>query len=343
MRIVLLLFILLHAAPAWAQAWLAESAQTIPSTDTGWGDAALEPGGARLFIARRNDGLLVWDTRTREARTVADSRGATAVVIVPEAGRAYAITVDGALLTIDLATLAPLGRTDLGAGELTQAMYDPGQKRLHVLTGARADKTGWIALDAMTGQVVGRVEFNSRALGAPAASRDFGEGGAILAPMRDRNLLQQLDPRDLTVQKTWRLGECQQPSATLWEPASRRVLIACRGEKPVLVALDPAAGIVATLPIGRGAEALAFDAGRKLVVVANGTDGTLTVIRQDGPNEYAVVETTATRPGARVLAMDERTQRLFTVAATTTQPAGDKPPLHHPDSFTILTYRANRP
>lgn len=334
----------LLAGPAFGQAWLAESAQTLPSSDTGWGDVALEAGGARLFIARRNDGLLVWDTKTREARTVADSKGVVAVVLAPESRRAYAATAEGALLAVDLGTLAVLSRTELGAGELGQLFYEAGQRRVHVLTGARAEKTGWISVDAATGQVVGRTEFNSKTMGAPSASADFVAEGAIFAPSRDRGLLQQVDPKDLSVQKTWRLGECQQPATTLWDGAARRVLIACRGDKPVFVALDPAAGIVATIPIGRGAEGMVFDAGRRLVAIANGTDGTLSVIRQDSPNEYSLVETTATRPGARVLAMDEATQRLFTVAATTTQPAGEgKVALHHPDSFTILTYRANRP
>ncbi len=335
MRILLIL--LLFALPARAQSWLAESAQTIPSTDTPWGGIALDQDGSRLFIARQADGLLVWNTKTREARTVADSKGVTTIVLVPAAARAYAVTIEGALLTIDMASLKLLDRTDLGAGDIAHAILDPGQNRVHLVTGPRPEKSTWITVDAATGQVLTRTEFNSRAMAMPA----IGPDGEIFAPMRDRALLQQLDPKDLSVHKTWRLGECQQPAATLWDRTAKRVLIACRGEKPVFVALDPAAGIVATIPIGRGADGIAFDPVRRLVVIANGVDGTLSVIRQDGPNDYAATETTTTRPGARVLAMDDATRRLFTVAATTTQPAGEgKPPQHHPDSFTIITYRA---
>ena len=297
----------------------------------------------------------MWNTRTREARTVPDSRGAATVVLVPPANRAYAVTTEGSLLTLDLGTLAPIGPpVDLGAGDIAHALFDPAQNRVHLVTGARAEKSGWLALDAATGQVVARAEFSSRTMSAPAV----GPEGGIFSPLRDRSLLNLVDGADLSVRKTWRLGECQQPSATLWEPVSRRVLIACRGDKPVFVALDPAAGIVATIPIGRGADGIAFDAERKLVVIANGGDGTLSVIRQDGPGEYVLVETTTTRPGARVLAMDEATRRLFSVAATFTQQAsapgggtqgaatpGTGPdrmpaPVYHPDSFTILTYRA---
>ena len=333
---------LLFAAPARAQAWFAESAETIPSTGTGWGGVTLDPAGNRLFVARRQDGLLVWDTRTRQARTVENSKGANATVLAPEFGRAYVAMVDGTMLTVDLHTLEPLERTDLGAGDLGDGVYDPVQKRIYMISGPRPEKTVWITVDAATGKPLARTEFNSKLMDTPA----IGEDGAVFATMRDRASLQQLASKDLALQKTWKLGDCQQPAAAEWDAAAHRVLIACRGDKPVFVALDPAAGVVATVPIGRGVESLVIDHQRHLVVTANALDGTLSVIRQNAPNEYALVETIATRPLAGGLAIDPATQRLFTVTASATQPAtgadGKVPPMiFHPDSFTILTYRPN--
>ena len=334
------------ATPPRAPAWFAESAQSIPSSDTGWGTITLDAAHDRLFVARQQDGLLVWNIKTRQATTVEDSKGANAAVLAPEAGRAYVAMTDGTVLTVDLATLKPLSRVDLGAGDLNDGVYDPTQNRVHMITGPRPDKTSWITLDARTGSVLSRTEFNSKSMDAPAIAED----GTLFATMRDRNLLQQLDPKDLALVKTWRLGDCVQPSATEWDAAARRVLIACRGDKPVFVALDPAAGVVATVPIGRGVDGLVIDRQRHLVVTANGTDGTMSVIRQDAPNEYALVETIATRPMARSLAIDPASQRLFSVAASFTQPVpgpdgkadGKAPgPVYHPDSFTILTWRPN--
>lgn len=353
-RLLLALPLLLLAVPARAQtqaqtqaqaqgpAWFAESAETIPSSDTGWNDITLDPATNRLFVARRNDGLLVWDTKTRKAQTVENSKGANGTVLVPEFNRAYVAMADGAVLTLDLATLKPIARTGLDAGELKDGLYEPTLKRVHMITTTRAEKTVWVTLDAASGQVLSRTEFNSKTMDMPAV----GEGGAIYATMRDRSLLVQLDPKDLSQQKTWKLGDCTQPVATEWDAAARRVLIACRGDKPVFVALDPAAGVVATIPIGRGVDGIALDLQRHLIVTANGIDGTMSVIRQNAPNDYALVETIATRPMARVIAIDPATQRLFSVTASFTQPAtpadGKVPPaLYHPDSFTILTYRPN--
>ena len=335
-----LLALLLLAAPAAAQTWVAQSADTLPSGDTRWHQMALD--GSRLFIARGDDGLLAWDIETRQAHTVEDSKGANGIVPVPEFGRAYAPMADGTVLSFDLATLKRIDRVDLGVGDLATGFFEPTQKRVQLVTGDRPERSTIVSLDAATGAVLQRTEFNSRAMDTPASN---GEG-LIFAPMRDRGLLQSLDAKDLSLQKSWRLGDCTQPVAVQWQASTRRMLVACRGDKPVFVALDLAAGVVATVPIGRGVDGMAVDEARNLIVTANGQDSSLSVIRQSGPDGFELVETTSTRPLARVLAVDPRTHRLFTAAAAFTQPVAGPdgklpPPIYHPDSFTILTYRPN--
>ena len=328
------------ATPASAQTWLYESAHTIPSGDTGWNGMALDPAGTRLFIARRADGLTVWDTRALQATTVANSVGANAVVLAPAANRGYAAMNDGSIQAFTLDTLKPLERIDVGAGELGTGFLEPAQNRVHFLASPGGEKTVWITLDAATGATLGRTEFNSRQMDRPASDGR----GAIFAPMRDKGLLQQLDAKDLSLQKAWKLGDCTQPVAVEWDAAAERVLVACRGDKPVFVALNPASGVVATIPIGRGVDALVVDERRHLIVTANGGDGTMNVIRQNTPDAYVPVETIATRPMARLLQLDPGSGRLFTVAASFTRLASgadsNAPALfYHPDSFTVLTFR----
>ena len=336
--------LILLAVPAKAQTWLAESERTFASTNTGWGGMAFEPGGERLFMARRDDGLLVWNVKTGQAVTVENSKGATGIVLVPRAGRGYAPMADGTVLAFELSTLRPIERSDLGAGDLDAGFYEPTFNRVYFLTGARPEKTVWVGLDASSGKVVSRAEFNSKKMDTPASD---GEGG-IFAPQRDRGLLQHLDAQDLSIKKTWKLGDCSQPAVVRWEMDARRVLVACQGEKPVFVALDPAAGIVATVPIGGGVGGMVVDPARHLIVTANGADGTFSVIRQEQASKFGLVETIATRPMTRVLAIDETSQRLFTVTASYTQPvasADGKPPalIYHPDSFAVLVYRPANP
>ncbi len=327
-----------HAAEP---AYTTGPATTLPSSNTGWDYITLDQATGRLFIARRADGLTVWNTKAGKVlATVENSTGANGVVLVPESNRGYTAMTDGTMLAFDLATLKPIERVKLDDGDLNQGFYDPATKRVHMVVGTRPARTTWISLDAATGKVLGRTGFDSKKMDDPAPDGK----GTLYAPMRDNNALLKMSSFDLKVQAIWKLGDCVQPVAVEFNHAANRVLVACRGDKPVFLALDPADGrIVATLPIGRGVDGMAHDEGRHLLVTANGVDGTMSVIRQDGPDKYSLVETVATRPMARVIALDAASGRLFIVTAGYTQPAagpGGKlpPPVFHKDSFTVMSY-----
>jgi len=244
------------------------------------------------------------------------------------------------MLVFDLATLKPIERVKLDEGDLNQGFYEPSTKRVHMVVGSRPAKTTWISIDAATGKVLGRTEFDSKKMDDPAPDGK----GTIYTPMRDNNMMLKLNAADLKVQDTWKLGDCVQPVAVEFDHAANRILIGCRGDKPVFIALDPATGkVVATLPIGRSVDGMAYDETNHLFVTANGVDATMSVIRQDGPDSYKLGETVATRPMAQVIAMEADGKRLFTVTASHSQPAagpdGKLPaPVYHRDSFMIMTY-----
>jgi DNA-binding beta-propeller fold protein YncE len=99
--------------------------------------------------------------------------------------------------------------------------------------------------------------------------------------------------------------------------------------------------VITTLPIGSGVDAAAFDSETNLIFSSNG-DGTLTVIHEDSPDKYSVLETVATQKGARTLALDPKTHMVFLVSAEfgpPPAPTPDRPrprPSIVPGSFTLL-------
>jgi len=81
--------------------------------------------------------------------------------------------------------------------------------------------------------------------------------------------------------------------------------------RPKKTALDSASGrLLATLPIGRGVDGVAFDAERALAFASN-ADGTLSVVHEDSPAKFAVLESAVTEPGARTLTLDPKTHLLY--------------------------------
>jgi hypothetical protein len=57
-------------------------------------------------------------------------------------------------------------------------------------------------------------------------------------------------------------------------------------------------------------DATAFDSASRLIFNSNG-DGTITVIHQESPDKYSVVENVKTLAKAKTMALDPRTHRLF--------------------------------
>ena len=123
------------------------------------------------------------------------------------------------------------------------------------------------------------------------------------------------------------------------------MLIGCRGDKPVFIALDPDTGRqLAKIPIGNGIDGMAVDEKRHRIVTSNGGNASLTVIQQDGPDSYRLLGNVQTRPQARTMAIDERDGRLYLVNADATFPGPDDKgatpaPYFHPNSFAVLTYK----
>ena len=105
--------------------------------------------------------------------------------------------------------------------------------------------------------------------------------------------------------------------------------------------LDAKSGkVVTTLPIGQGVDAARFDPATQTAFSSNG-EGTITVIHEDSPDRFRVVETVKTEPGARTMEEDPQTHRLYTATAilvpaekSATNPRGRPQP--KPGTFHLL-------
>jgi hypothetical protein len=313
------------------------AATTLPSTNTDWDYMRLSADGARLFIARRKDGLTVFDTKTRKALTVANSIGANGPLLLPQFDRGYVAMTDGSLLSFKLSTLKVIERRPLdGDGGLNGVIYDPATKRIHAITGPRPERSTWHTLDAATGKVLGKTAFPFKKMDDAAADGR----GHIYAPARYDGLILKLNSETLAEEARWSVPGCEQ--VVVVEHHGGRLLVGCRGAKPVFLTLDPATGATtAPIPIAAGIDGMVVDEARHRVL-ASGVDSRLTVIAEDGPGAYRLLGDVQTQPMARIMQVDQKTGRVFLIAADHTVPAPKDgaavPPVFHPDSFTVLEY-----
>jgi hypothetical protein len=94
--------------------------------------------------------------------------------------------------------------------------------------------------------------------------------------------------------------------------------------------------VIATPAIGQGVDANRFDPETNYAFASNG-EGTLTVVHEDSPDKFSVVENVPTKRSARTLALDAKTHNIFLAAADFEPPAqGERRGRMKPGSFVIL-------
>ena len=163
-------------------------------------------------------------------------------------------------------------------------IYDPATSRVFAFNGGSNSAT---AIDAATGKVAGTVDLE----GGPEFAAADGKG-FVYDNLEDESLVLKINSRELKVEQRWPTAPCASPSSMAMDRANRRLFLGCRSKVMAVMNADTGQ-VITTLPIGDHVDATAFDPETKLIFNSNG-EGTITVIHQDSPDKYSVVETVKT-------------------------------------------------
>jgi DNA-binding beta-propeller fold protein YncE len=260
------------------------------------------------------------------------------IALAPDLGRGFTSNGRANTVTIfDPKTLATLGTVKVPAENPDAILYDPISHRVFTFNGRTANVT---ALEGATGAVAGTFAVGGK---PEFAVTDLAGRGYV--NIEDKNEVVAFDTRSLKVEAHWPLPGCDSPTGLAIDVKNKRLFSGCSNR--VLVVLSTGDGrSVAKLPIGKGTDAVAFDPDSNLVFSSNG-DGTLTVIHEDSPDAYRVVQNLATKEGARTMALDPKTHAIFLAtarfgprpAATAENPRSSRPTV--PGSFEILVAAPN--
>jgi DNA-binding beta-propeller fold protein YncE len=318
----------------------------LPGSGHSWGFAAKDPTRPYLFIARRENGLTVFNTDTQQAvRTLDDSAGANGVVFVPDADRAYITNMDGSLTVVRLSDLKTLKRLPVTDANLNSAVYEPISRRVIVASGRRANQSTLYILDPKQDRVVGERNVDIKKIDPLLVLGD----GNLLLPMRDEGKVIRLNGKTLETLASYSFPGCVQPSALASDNANRRLFVACRGKAPILTIADLDSGApIASLPITPAVNALAWDSAQRRLLIPSGNAGNLSVVQQDDADHYRMLGYVGTRLWAHNMVYDQARSTAYLFTMDFTQPAADaaghkQDPVFHADSFTVLTLTLNPP
>jgi DNA-binding beta-propeller fold protein YncE len=298
----------------------------------GWDYLALDAASHRLFVSRSSHVMVLDVESGKVVGDIPGTEGVHGIALAPELGRGFTSNGKTGTATIfELATLAVIGTVKTGA-DPDAILYEPSTKQVFTFNGRSSDAT---AIDAATGRVTGALALGGR----PEFALADG-AGKIFVDIEDKAEVVVFDAAKLLVLARWSVAPGAQPSGLAYDARSHRLFAACRSRQ--LIVLDSSSGqVVATLPIGRGVDGAVFDAERGLVLASN-ADGTLSVIREDSPTSFSVIQTAQTQPGARTLAFDPETHLLYLPTASFESPGEEKdgkPPWRHQTvdgSFRVL-------
>ena len=322
---------------AAAAALLAQSSPSYRVTQTytlggdgRWDYIVPDPPNHRLFIARENRVIVVDEDRGTLLGAVTGIQGAHGTAVAEATGHGFATSGnDRSVVMFDLKTFKVLGRIP-AAEDADAILYDGASNRVFTLNGDAHSST---VIDPRAGTLITNIPLG----GKPEYGASAGDG-KVYANLTDTSEVVEIDARTATVARRWSTAPCKQPVSMALDTAHHRLFSGCRSG--MMAISDYQNGkVVATVPIGTGVDGAGFDAASGNAFASN-ADGTLTVIHQDAPDQYRVIENVQTPQGARNMGLDPTNHRVFIVSAQfAPAPAGapgrGRPPVL-PGSFTLM-------
>jgi DNA-binding beta-propeller fold protein YncE len=298
----------------------------------GWDYLTVDATARRLYVSHATHVMVVDLDTAKVVGDIPDTQGVHGIALAPGVGRGFISCgkADKALI-FDLKTLKVLGEVKTGTNP-DAILFDPASNLVFTFNGRSKDAT---AFEAATGKIVGTLPLG----GKPEFSAADGKG-KVYVNIEDTSEVAEIDTAKLAVSRRFSLKPGEEPSGLAFDAKKGLVFSGCSNK--MMTVLDVKSGkVVATIPIGEGVDGNGFDPGTGLVFSSNG-EGTLTVAKESSAGKFEVLETVTTQRGARTMAVDPKTHKIYLPTASFGPPpaATAENPRPRPtilkDSFVVL-------
>jgi len=275
-----------------------------------WDYVVFDAASGRVYVAH-SDRLTVVDATTGALiGTVEGIPGGTHGVAFAE-GKGY--TDDGkagVAVVFDPKTLKTL-KTVKAEPDADGIVFDPVSGHILVIDGDSGKVT---VIDPKTDTVVATVDA-----GGGLEFGVSGENGKFYVDGAEKGELVRIDTQTNKTDAHWPLPGCLKPHGLAIDRQAHRLFASC-ANKVMAIADAESGAVLAMLPIGEGTDFAEFDPVRKWALSSN-RDGTMSVVAEQGPNNFKALASVPTAYGARTMAIDPKTGRVFLVTADFTADA----------------------
>ena len=325
-RIVVLLSLTMACLAADAPGFKVVKKYPVPGNG-GFDYIFFDASSQRLFVSHGNEVNVLDANSGKVLGKIDNTPGVHGIAIVADLHRGYiSAGHDASVVVFDTGSLHRIARLQVDA-DPDFIFYDPQTSRVFVCHG---DASELSVIDPAKDAVIGKIKLDSGAEAAVVHDKNNG-----FVNLEDTAEVAHFDPTAMTVEHTWPITGCKQPTGLAMDHSAERLFIGCRSR--VLAVMDASDGkVITTLPIGDHVDAVAYDPDNKLIFASNG-DGTVSVVRENGPNDYQTLGDIQTQKSGKTMTFDPGTKRLFVSAAQveSTPGANGQPPRFHPKPGTL--------
>jgi DNA-binding beta-propeller fold protein YncE len=296
----------------------------------GWDCLSIDEAARRLYVSHATKVVVIDIDKNTVVGEIADTPGVHGLAVVPLLQRGFTSNgKENKASIVDLMTLKTLSKVDTGENP-DIIMYEPGQEEVYAFNGKSHSAT---VIEPKSGKVVATIPLS----GKPEFGASDPAAGRVYCNMEDKSVVDVIDTKTHKVVSSWPIAPGDEPTGLAIDRVHHRLFISCHSE--VMVMMDSTTGkVITTVPIGAEVDGTEFDPGTQLAFSSNG-GATVTIAHEDSPDKLTVVQTLKTEDGARTMALDTTTHRIYLATAKFGSETDAKGrPKMIPGTFKILVY-----
>jgi DNA-binding beta-propeller fold protein YncE len=299
----------------------------------GWDYLTVDAATHRLFVSHSTLVNVLDIEKGAVIGEIPDTPGVHGIALAPALDRGFVSNGRAGTVTVfDLKNLSVISTVKVTGENPDAIAFEPVSRRVFAFNGRSGNAT---AIDAKDAKVLGTLALG----GKPEFAVADGHG-RIYVNIEDTGEIAAIDATALKIEGRWPLAPCQEPSGLAMDREHRRLFSVCGNRLMAVVDAD-SGRVITTLPTGSGTDGAAFDPATGFAFSSNG-EGTVTVVREESPDAFTVVGNVATKRGARTIALDESTHRIYLSTAQFGPPPSPTPenprprPKVLPGTFEVL-------
>ena len=276
--------------------------------DAKWDYLKMDGEAERLYISHGDRVHVIDIIKDSAIAELKGFKGVHGLTLNKELHKLYVTNVEANTLEVfDTKTFKKLSTIALKGGKVADAiLYDKFSDKVLVCF---EESQNIIVIDSKTDKLTGIIT-----LGGNPEFICAGEKGIVYNNINDKNEVAVIDANTQTIIKRFPLGTNSGAKSITIDTKNQRLFVTCRATKTLVVLNSSSGEIVATAPIGEKVDGVIYDKDLQILITSNG-DGTATVIKQETPDKYSVIQTVQTHKGCKTIVHRGSTHRFYTPAS----------------------------